>query len=210
MEGMKKRSKKENDDLIALMLDVGIDTPFSPELTKTCLSKEAVDKCIAAVYATLVIPHPTADDQPKCVACKTVVALHMMMPKNLAKEKIHELDICNTCMLVAEAEGVIFIDNPASCGCLAARHGNCLDCSSCYIKKLVKERTGATCNKCGVDLGIGLQLLGMIKEWMILSCYSCNICKTPRSCAIEGWAKYPQVGCSGHCLAHATLAERTH
>ena len=140
MEGMKKCSKKENDDLIALMLDVGIDMPFSPELTKTRLSKEAVDKCIAAVYATLVIPHPTADDQLKCVACKTMVALHMMMPKNLATEKIHELDICNTCMLVAEAEGVIFIDNPASCRCLAARHGNCLDCSSCYIKKTGKRK----------------------------------------------------------------------
>ena len=66
----KKPSKKENDDLIAL--------------------------CIAAVNATLVIPHPTADDQPKCVACKTAVALQMEMPTNLVKDKRYELDYCNT------------------------------------------------------------------------------------------------------------------
>jgi len=47
------------------------------------------------------IPHPTADDQPKCVVCKTAVSLHMVMPKNLVYGKRYELDFCNTCMLVA-------------------------------------------------------------------------------------------------------------
>jgi hypothetical protein len=65
MNGTKKHSKQENDDLIILMVGVGIDAPSAPEPTKTRLSKEAVDKCIAAVNATLVILHPIADDQPK-------------------------------------------------------------------------------------------------------------------------------------------------
>jgi hypothetical protein len=38
MEGMKKPSKNQNDDLIALMLGVGISTPSAPEPTKTRLS----------------------------------------------------------------------------------------------------------------------------------------------------------------------------
>ena len=58
--------------------------------------KQAVDECIAAVNATQVIPHPTVDDNPKCVACKTAVALHMEMPTNLIKDKRYELDYCNT------------------------------------------------------------------------------------------------------------------
>ena len=52
MKGKKKPSKKENDDLISLMLGEGIDAPTIPEPTKTRLSKEAVDECIAAINAT--------------------------------------------------------------------------------------------------------------------------------------------------------------
>ena len=117
------------------MLGEGIDAPTIMEPTKTRLSKEAVDECIAGVNATLVIPHPTADDQPKCVACKTAVALHMVMPTNLVEGKRYELAYCNTCMLVAEADSMVFIDNPAICGCPATRYWNCLDCKSCYTKK---------------------------------------------------------------------------
>jgi hypothetical protein len=95
------------------------------------LSKDAVDECIATVNETLVIPHSTADDQLKCVACKTEVSLHMVMSKNLVEGKRYELDICNTCKLVAEAEGEIYIDNPASCGCPAVRYATALDCESC-------------------------------------------------------------------------------
>jgi len=80
---------------------------------------------------TYVIPHPSADDQPKCIACKTTVSLHMVMPKNLAEGKRYELDYCNACMHVAEAEGEIFIDNPARCGCPAVRYATELDCESC-------------------------------------------------------------------------------
>jgi hypothetical protein len=57
MKGGEKPSKKEKDHLIALMLGVGVDMPSAPEPMKTRLSKEAVDECIAAVNATLVIPH---------------------------------------------------------------------------------------------------------------------------------------------------------
>jgi hypothetical protein len=57
MKGRKKPS--------ALILGVGIDTPSAPEPTKTRLSKEAVDECTPAVNVTLVIHHPTVDDQPK-------------------------------------------------------------------------------------------------------------------------------------------------
>jgi hypothetical protein len=217
MKGGKKPSKKENDDLISLMLGEGIDAPTIPEPTKTRLSKEAVDECIAAVNATLVIPHPTADDQPKCVACKTAVALHMVMPTNHVEGKKYILDYCNTCMLVAEENGVVFIDNPAICGCPVTRYGTKLDCKSCYTKKKAKDRTGALCNKglgvgCGVDLGIGEHLLGTTKEWMILGCYLCNKCKSETyektKCAVEGCDKYPQTGCSGHCYAHATQEQR--
>ena len=176
MKGRKMLTKKENEDLIALMLGVGIDAPTIPEPTKTRLSKEAVDDCIAAVNATLVIPHPTADDQPKCVACKTAVALHMVMPTNHVEGKKYILDYCNTCMLVAEEDGVVFIDNPAICGCPATRYRSCLDCESCYTKKKAKDRTGDVCHKgCGVDLGIGEHLLGTTKEWMILGCYFCGV-----------------------------------
>jgi hypothetical protein len=59
------------------------------------LSKDAVDECIATVNGTLVIPHPTADDQPKYIACKTGVSLHMAMPKNLVEGNRYELDFCN-------------------------------------------------------------------------------------------------------------------
>jgi hypothetical protein len=151
------------------MLGIGINASYAPEPLKTRLNKEAVDKCIATINATLVIPHPTVDDQPKCIACKYPVALQMVMPTNLVEDKRHELDYCNTCMLVTEADGVIFIDNPASCGCMATRLRDYLDCKSCYTKKMAKDRTGAMCNKgCGVDLGIGQHLLGTTKEWMIL------------------------------------------
>jgi hypothetical protein len=176
------------------MLGVGIDAPSAPEPTKTSLSKVAVDECIAAVNATLVIPYPTADDQPKCVTCKTIVALHMVMPTNLVEGKRYELDYCNTCMLVVEVKGVIFIDNPASCICPAERLRGYLNCKSCYTKKRVIDRTGATCSKCSVDLGIGRHLLGRTMEWMILS-YSCSIC-AKKTCAVEGCDKFPQTGCN--------------
>ncbi len=90
-----------------------------------------MDECIAIVNGTLVIPHPAADDQPKCVACKTAVSLHMVMPKNLVEGKRYELDFCNACMLVTEVEGEIFIDNPASCGCPAVRYATALDRELC-------------------------------------------------------------------------------
>ena len=195
------------------MLGEGIDAPTITEPTKTRLSKEAVDECIAAVNATLVIPHPTADDQPKCVACKTAVALHMVMPTNHVEGKKYILDYCNTCMLVAEENGVVFIDNPAICGCPATRYRTVLDCKSCYFKKKAKDRTGALCNKgCGVDLGIGEHLLGTTKEWMILGCYLCKKCKLETcermKCAVEGCDKNSRKGCSGHCYAHATQEQR--
>ena len=213
MKGEKKPSKKENDDLISLMLGEGIEAPTIPEPTKTRLSKEAVDECIAAVNATLVIPHPTADDQPKCVACKTAVAIHMVMPTNHVGGKKYILDYCNTCMLVAEEDGLVFIDNPAICGCPATRFGGCLDCKLCHTKKKAKDRTGALCNKgCGVDLGIGQHLLGTTKEWMILRKFTCSKCTAEtcegRRCAVEGCDKYSRTGCSGHCLAHATQEQR--
>jgi hypothetical protein len=213
MNGRKKLSEKTNKDLIALMLGVGIDEPSPPEPTKTRLSKEAADECIAAVNASMVIPHPTADDQPKCIACKSAVALHMAIPTNLIKGKRYNLDYCNPCMLVAEAGGVIFIDNPASCGCPATRFRTCLDYKSCHTKKITKDRTGAMCNKgCGVDLGIGPFLLGTTKEWMILSKFTCSKCTAEtcvrKKCAVEGCDKLPRMGCSGHCLAHATQEQR--
>jgi hypothetical protein len=191
------------------MLGVGIDAPSAPEPTKTRLSKKAVDECIAAVNVTLVIPHPTADDQPKCVTCKSAAAQHMVMPTNLVEDNRYELDYCNACMLVAVDDGAIFIDNPASCGCPATRYRNCLDCKLCYTKKMANDRTGATCcNKgCGVDLGIGQHLLGTTKEWMILKCYTCSKCSA-KTCIVEGCGKCPRTGCSGHCLAHATQAHR--
>ena len=55
-------------------------------------SKDAVDECITTVNGTYVIPHPTVDDQPKCIMCKTTVSLHMVMPKNLVEGKRYELD----------------------------------------------------------------------------------------------------------------------
>jgi hypothetical protein len=67
------------------------------------------------------------------------------------------------------------------------------------------------CNKgCGVDLGIGPDLLGMTKESMILhvfTCYKC-IAKERKRCAIEGCDKYPLSGCGGHCGEHATQEQR--
>ena len=47
----------------------------------------------AAINATLVIPHPTANDQPKCIACKTTVTQYMAMPKNLIEGKRYDLDL---------------------------------------------------------------------------------------------------------------------
>ena len=119
--------------------------------------------------------HPTADDQPKYVMCKTAVALHMAAPVAIISGKKYSLDYCNTCMLVAEEDGLVFIDNPAICGCPATRFGGCLDCKLCHTKKKAKDRTGALCNKgCGVDLGIGQHLLGTTKEWMILRKFTCS------------------------------------
>jgi hypothetical protein len=46
------------------------------------------------------------------------------------------------------------------------------------------------CNKgCGVNLGIGQHLLGTMKEWMILNCYTCSKCKAEmcKECAVEQW-----------------------
>jgi hypothetical protein len=122
--------------------------------------------------------------------------------------KRYELDYCNTRMLVAEADGVIFINNPVSCGCPATGYWSCLDCKSFHTKKMAKDRTDAMCNKgCGVDLGIGQHLLGTTKEWMILKCYTCSGCIDSR-CAVEGCDKFPQTGCNGHCLAHATQEQK--
>jgi hypothetical protein len=71
------------------------------------------------------------------------------------------------------------------------------------------DRTGDVCNKgCGVDLGIRQHLLGTTKEWMILKCYTCSKCKTGKRCAVEGCDKFPQTGCNGHCLGHATQEQK--
>jgi hypothetical protein len=138
----------------------------------------------------------------------------MMMPTKIVSSKKYDLNYCNTCMLAAEADGVLFIENPASCGCPDTRYRDCLDCKSCYIKNLAKVRTGAVCNKgCGVDLGIGQHLLGTTKEWRILKMYTCKACGPERKevgnmYAVEGCDKYQQNGCSGHCRAHATQEQR--
>ena len=64
------------------------------------------------------------------------------------------------------------------------------------------------CNRgCGVDLGIGQHLLGMTKEWMILRTFTCSGCAGTR-CAVEGCNKFPQTGCNGHCLSHATQEQK--
>jgi hypothetical protein len=177
------------------------------------LSKDAVDECIATVnMGTLVIPHPTADDQPKCIACKTGVSLHMVMPKNLVEGNRYELDFCNRLhVLVAEAEGEIFIDNPVSCVCPALRYATALDCESCFSKKRAKDRTGAMCNKgCGVDIGIGPHLLGNDEGVHVLHVFTCYKCtaKERKKCAIVGCNKYPLSGCGGHCGEHATQEQR--
>ena len=185
------------------MLGIGTDAPSAPEPTKTRHSKEAVDECIVAVNATLFIPHPTADDQPKRVACKSAAALHMVMPANLVEDKRHELDYCNTCMLVAEADGVIFIDNPASCGCLATQFREYLDCKSCYTKK--RQKIGP--EQCATR-GVGQHLLGTTKEWMILKYNACRKCSICLRCDVEGCDKFPDSGCDGHCLAHATPEQK--
>ena len=139
--GKKPRSAEENKG-------VGISaTKKKTEPKKLQLSKEAADECVNAVNATTMIMHPTADDQRKCIVCKTAVGLHMVMPKNLVKEKREELDYCNNCILVTEANGVIFIDNPASWGCPAVRYRDYLDSKSCYTKKLAINRTGDVCNR---------------------------------------------------------------
>ena len=179
-----------------------------------------MDKCINSVNATLVIPsHPTADYQLKCVTYKTAVTQHMAMPR-------YEVYLCNACMIVAEAEGEKYIDNQACCRCPAARHRDVSTVHCVMVKKnRVKERTEAACNKCVVDLGIGPQLLGTIKEWMIIGCYSCNMCTTKTfavecctqniqtDCsgpfAVECCTKNIQIDCSGHCLAHARLRYHT-
>ena len=70
MGNKKQPSKESNDALIAMMMGVGINTP-SPPGAKSQLSKEAVDKCVAAINVAIVIP---ADDQPKCIICTKVVA----------------------------------------------------------------------------------------------------------------------------------------
>jgi hypothetical protein len=133
--GKKSRSAEENEKLIALMCGIGINATNKPEPKKLQLSKEAAEECVNAVNGTTMIPHPTVDDQRKCIFCRPAVALHMVMPNNLDKEKRYELNYCNSCMLVVEEKGVIFIDNLASCGCPAVRYRGVLDCKSCYRKK---------------------------------------------------------------------------
>ncbi len=109
-------------------------------------------------------------------------------------------------MLDAEERGVEFIVDPASCGCLEKGYFRCPECKSCLIKKRAEQRTSATC-KCGEHLGIGPHLLGMTKEWKILSVFKCNNCRyaiegcTKQQCAIEGCTKQQQIG--RYCLAHS-------
>ena len=50
-------------------------------------SKDAVDECITTVNGTLVIPHPMADDQPKCVVCKTAIPYTWWCQRILLREK---------------------------------------------------------------------------------------------------------------------------
>ena len=137
-----------------------------------------------------------------------MVALHMEMLTNLVKDKRYELDYCNTCMLVAEADGVIFIGNSASCGCPATRFRDCFDFKLCYAIKTAFYRTGAMCNRvCGVNLGSGQHLLGTTKEWMILRTFTFSGC-AGTWCAAEGCDKFPQIGCNEHCLSHAMQEQK--
>ena len=128
----------------------------------------------------------------------------------IRQRKNHGIPLCSSPPhLPYEIKDVIFIDNPASCGCPAVRFRDYLDCKSCHTKKMAIDRTGDVCNKgCGVDLGIRQHLLGTTKEWMILKCYTCSKCKTGKRCAVEGCDKFPQTGCNGHCLGHATQEQK--
>ena len=85
--GKKSRSAEENKKLIALMCGIGINAANKPEPKKLQLSKEAAEECVNAVNGATMIPHPTVDDQRKCIFCRTAVALHMAMLNNLDKEK---------------------------------------------------------------------------------------------------------------------------
>ena len=164
MEGKKKPSEKENNAIIQMMLGKIDDAPAVPEPQKTRLSKEAEKKCIATVNATVVIPHPTADDQPKCVACKTTVTLHMVVLVDITPGKKYSLDFCNPCMLVAEADGTTFVEDAAACGCPMQRFRMCLDCRDCYMKKRAEDEL--SCNVCG-ELPGGEKLLGMAHEYLL-------------------------------------------
>ena len=50
------------------------------------------------------------------------------------------------------------------------------------------------------------------KEWMILSCFTCNKCIAEtcegKRCIVEGCDKFHQAGSKGNCLAHATQAHQ--
>jgi hypothetical protein len=129
--GKKIPSKEANDALITTMMGISINTP-SPPGVKSQLSKEAADECVAAVNAAIVILHPTADDQPKCIICtKAVASMHMATPSTVVEGKRYVLNYCTPCMLEAEERGVEFIVDPASCGCAASRFIRLLDCELC-------------------------------------------------------------------------------
>jgi hypothetical protein len=115
-----------------------------------------------------MIPHPTADDQKKCIICRKAVALYMPVPSERITGKMYDLEY--------NATGISFIEGVAACGCPEPRYGAYLDCYNCCIKKVTRKKTGAECSSCGEPLGDCEALIGTTKEWLILH-PNCNKCR---------------------------------
>ena len=65
------------------------------------------------------------------------------------------------------------------------------------------------CNKCGADLGIIPLLLGMTKEWMILSLSFLQEMRIKKYvCLNNGCNKNARSGSGGQCSVHAMQAQR--
>ncbi len=88
MKGVKKPTKKKmtSIDAVCLLTRLLLRSPQRHTSARKLWTN-------AAINATLVIPHPTANDQLKCIACKTTVAQYMAMPKNLIEGKRYDLDL---------------------------------------------------------------------------------------------------------------------
>ena len=59
------------------MMGVDINVPVAPEPTKTCLSKEAADECVATINVITIISHPTANDQKNVSNAKKWLPTHV-------------------------------------------------------------------------------------------------------------------------------------